>query len=167
MTINGTSDAAFGTSHAGAGGVLAGCSSGGGNPTITYSNSVAGSPGSGPNGGTGGDASGLPPFICQAAPASSAPTPVPGGGGGGGYFGGGGGATGYDTCNSSPGGACNDAGAGQGGAGGSSFAANAVQFPQSTRRAREHRRPVHQVRPGDRDRCARQRRACYSPGPGQ
>ncbi len=130
MTTNGTTDAAFGSSTAGAGGVLAGCSSSGGHPTITYSDSVAGSPGSGPNGGTGGDASGLPPFSgsctgIQCADAGS------GGGGGGGYFGAGGGATGYDTCNSSPGGACNDAGGGQGGAGGSSFAANQVQFPRA------------------------------------
>ena len=130
MTTNGTTDAAFGSSTAGAGGVLAGCSSGGGSPTITYSDSVAGSPGSGPNGGTGGDASGLPPFSgsCTGVQCADA---GPGGGGGGGYFGAGGGATGYDTCNSSPGGPCNDAGSGQGGAGGSSFAANAVQFPRA------------------------------------
>lgn len=135
MTINGTTDAAFGSASAGAGGVLAGCSSGGGNPTITYSNSVSGSPGSGPDGGAGGNASGLPPFSgsCTGTECADA---GPGGGGGGGYFGAGGGATGYDTCHetqtSPPGSsACNDAGSGQGGAGGSSFAANQVQFPRA------------------------------------
>jgi hypothetical protein len=131
MTINGTTDAGFGSSSAGAGGVLAGCSSGGGSPTITYSNSVAGGPGAGPNGGTGGDASGLPPFSGPGCTGTECADAGPGGGGGGGYFGGGGGATGYDTCNSSPGGACNDAGGGQGGAGGSSFAASQLQFPNA------------------------------------
>ncbi len=126
MTIGGTTDAAFGSSAAGAGGVLAGCTSG----AITYSNSVAGSSGSGPNGGAGGDASGLPPFASNCTGVQCADA-GPGGGGGGGYFGAGGGATGYDTCISNPGGACNDAGGGQGGAGGSSFAANQVQFPNA------------------------------------
>ena len=130
VTINGTTDAAFGTFHPGAGGVLAGCSSGGGNPTITYSNSVGGHAGSGADGGAGGDASGLAPFASNCTGTECADA-GPGGGGGGGYFGAGGGATGYDTCNSSPGGACNDAGGGQGGAGGSSFAANHVQFPRA------------------------------------
>ncbi len=124
MTINGSTDAAFGSSSAGAGGVLAGCSSG----ALTFSNSVAGSPGSGPNGGTGGDASGLPPFSGNCSGTSCADAGS-GGGGGGGYFGGGGGATGYDTCVASPGGPCNAAGGGQGAAGGSSFVANQVQYP--------------------------------------
>jgi len=136
MTINGTTDAAFGSSTAGAGGVLAGCSAGGGNPTITYSNSVTGSPGAGPNGGTGGDASGLPPFSGGGCTGTECADAGPGGGGGGGYFGGGGGATGYNTCletQTSPPGSesCNDAGSGQGGAGGSSFAANQVLFPRA------------------------------------
>ena len=117
-------------------GCLSGCSSGGGNPTLTFSDSVAGSPGSGPNGGAGGDASGLPAFTGMGCTGTECADAGPGGGGGGGYFGGGGGATGYDACfataTSPPSsGPCNDAGPGQGGAGGSSFAANAVQFPRA------------------------------------
>jgi hypothetical protein len=130
MIVSGTTDAGFGTSFAGAGGVLSGCSSGGGNPTITYSDSVAGSSGSGANGGTGGDASGLEPFSGGGCTETQCADAGPGGGGGGGYFGGGGGATGYDHCVSSPGGACNDAGGGQGGAGGSSFLASQVLYPR-------------------------------------
>lgn len=117
-------------------GALTGCSSGGGNPTITYSDSIAGGAGSAPDGGTGGDASGLAAFSGQGCTGTECADAGPGGGGGGGYFGGGGGATGYDSCfetqTSPPGsGSCNDAGPGQGGAGGSSFAANAVQFPRA------------------------------------
>ena len=123
MTINGTTDAAMGSATAGAGGVLAGCSSG---ASITYSNSVAGRSGAGPKGGTGGNASGLPPFSGGGCTGNECGDAGAGGGGGGGYFGGGGGATGYDTCSCG-----NDAGGGQGGAGGSSFAANQVQFPRA------------------------------------
>jgi hypothetical protein len=135
-TYAGTSNAGFGSSIAGSGGVLSGCSSGGGNPTLTFSDSVAGSSGSGADGGTGGDASGLPPFSGDGCTGTECADAGPGGGGGGGYFGGGGGATGYDSCletqtsppSSAP---CNAAGPGQGGAGGSSFVANAVQFPSA------------------------------------
>ncbi len=135
-TYAGTSNAGFGSATAGSGGVLSGCSSGGGNPTLTFSDSVAGSPGSGPSGGAGGDASGLPAFTGMGCTGTECADAGPGGGGGGGYFGGGGGATGYDSCfetQTSPpsSGPCNDAGPGQGGAGGSSFAANAVQFPRA------------------------------------
>lgn len=135
-TYAGTSNAGFGSSSGGAGGVLAGCSSGGGNPTITYSDSVAGSAGSALDGGTGGNASGLAAFTGQGCTGTECADAGPGGGGGGGYFGGGGGATGYDSCfetQTSPpsSGSCNDAGPGQGGAGGSSFVANAVQFPRA------------------------------------
>ncbi len=122
MTINGTTDAAMGSATAGAGGVLAGCSSG----SITFSNSVRGSPGSGPNGGAGGNASGLPPFSGSGCTGTQCADAGPGGGGGGGYFGGGGGATGYDACSCG-----NAAGGGQGGGGGSSFAANAVHDPRA------------------------------------
>jgi hypothetical protein len=135
-TYAGTSNAGFGSSTAGSGGVLSGCSSGGGNPTLTFSDSVAGSSGSGADGGAGASASGLPPFSGGGCTGTECADAGPGGGGGGGYFGGGGGATGYDSCletgtsppSSAP---CNAAGAGQGGAGGSSFAANAVQFPRA------------------------------------
>jgi hypothetical protein len=135
-TYAGTSNAGFGGATAGSGGVLSGCSSGGGNPTLTFSDSVAGSPGSGPSGGAGGDASGLPAFTGMGCTGTECADAGPGGGGGGGYFGGGGGATGYDSCfetQTSPpsSGPCNDAGPGQGGAGGSSFAANGVQFPRA------------------------------------
>ncbi|HTX10401.1 MAG TPA: hypothetical protein VME22_17390 [Solirubrobacteraceae bacterium] len=128
-TASGTTPPGYGSSFAGAGGVLSGCSSGT-NPTTTFSDSVAGSSGSGPNGGAGADASGLPAFVGDGCTGTECGDAGPGGGGGGGYFGAGGGATGYDECVNSSSGACNSEGAGMGGAGGSSFFANQVEYPR-------------------------------------
>ncbi len=125
VTSNGTTDAAYGTTEGGAGGLLAGCST----SSISYSDSVAGSAGSGVDGGTGGSASGLAPYPTDCTGTECADA-GPGGGGGGGYTGGGGGATGYDSCASTSG-PCNDAGPGQGGAGGASFAAASVLAPSA------------------------------------
>ncbi len=115
-TVDGVTNAAMGTTAAGAGATETECS---GN-MVTYSNGVAGSAGSGADGGAGGNASGLGP--CCGSPTFA---PGGGGGGGGGYFGGGGGATGMGSCS---GASCNgNGGPGQGGAAGSSFVSNSIQ----------------------------------------
>jgi hypothetical protein len=119
MMIDGSTNAAMGTTVAGAGGVRAGCSVN----MASYSGSVAGKSGSGPNGGAGGNASGLGP--CCGGQITFAPGG--GGGGGGGYFGGGGGATGMGTCSPSP---CGNGGTGAGGAAGSSFVSKAIEAPE-------------------------------------
>jgi hypothetical protein len=119
MTIDGSTNAAMGTTAAGAGGASTGCSVN----KVSYSGSVAGRSGSGPDGGAGGNASGLGP--CCGGQTSFAPGG--GGGGGGGYFGGGGGATGMGTCGPSP---CGNGGTGAGGAAGSSFVAKAIEDPE-------------------------------------
>ncbi len=115
---DGSTNAAMGRTAPGAGGTSTGCTVN----TISYAGSVAGSRGSGPDGGTGGNAGGLGP--CCGGQHSFAPGA--GGGGGGGYFGGGGGATGMGTCSPAP---CGSGGAGGGGAAGSSFVSKEVKDP--------------------------------------
>ena len=119
MTIDGSTNAAMGTTAAGARGASTGCSVN----MVSYSGSVAGRSGSGPDGGAGGNASGLGP-CCWGQDAFA---PGGGGGGGGGYFGGGGGATGMGTCSPSP---CGNGGTGEGGAAGSNFVAKAIKDPE-------------------------------------
>jgi hypothetical protein len=119
MTIDGSTNAAMGTTAAGAGGASTGCSVN----MVSYSGSVVGRSGSGPDGGAGGNASGLGP-CCGGQDAFA---PGGGGGGGGGYFGGGGGATGMGTCSPSP---CGNGGTGGGGAAGSSFVSKAIEAPE-------------------------------------
>jgi hypothetical protein len=126
-TNNGVTDAAPGGNAPGTGGSMTGCG-GGSNGTNALSDSVPGRTGSGPAGGNGGDASGLPPFSGNGCTGNECADAGPGGGGGGGYYGGGGGATGLDHC-VSPTGACNSATAGQGGAGGSSFVSKKAEYP--------------------------------------
>ena len=109
----------WGGPRAGAGGVRTGCTVN----TTSYSVSVAGGSGSGPNGGAGGNASALGP--CCGGQDSFAPGA--GGGGGGGYFGGGGGATGMGKCSPAP---CGNGGTGEGGAAGSSFVSKAIEYPE-------------------------------------
>ncbi len=121
MTVDGSTNAAMGTTAAGAGGVRTGCTVGTPPNTVFYSGSVAGTAGSASNGGAGGNASGLGP--CCGSPSFA---PGGGGGGGGGYLGGGGGATGMGTCSG-----CNgNGGTGAGGAAGSSFASNSIEYPE-------------------------------------
>lgn len=120
-TTDGSTNAAMGTTAAGEGGTRTGCSVN----TVSYSGAVAGSSGSGPDGGAGGSASALSP--CCGSPSFA---PGGGGGGGGGYFGGGGGATGMGSCSGM---SCNgNGGTGQGGAAGSSFFSNAIKYPSFT-----------------------------------
>ena len=124
-TAFGYTNAAMGTTAAGAGGTGTECSVGTSPNTVTFSGSVSGSSGSGADGGAGGSASAL-----SACCGSLTAAPGGGGGGGGGYFGGGGGATGMGSCSgtSCPG----NGGSGQGGGAGSSFASNAIQYPTFT-----------------------------------
>lgn len=117
-TADGSTNAAMGRAAPGAGGTRAGCTV---NKTA-YTRSVAGSSGSGPDGGAGGNAGGLGP-CCGGQHAFA---PGAGGGGGGGYFGGGGGATGMGTCSPAP---CGNGGTGAGGAAGSSFVSKAIKDP--------------------------------------
>jgi hypothetical protein len=118
-TVDGSTNAAMGTTAGGAGGVRTGCTVN----MVSYAGSVAGSSGSGSGGGAGGNASSLSP--CCGGQDSFAPGG--GGGGGGGYFGGGGGATGMGTCSPTP---CGNGGTGQGGAAGSSFVSKAIENPE-------------------------------------
>ena len=117
-TMDGSTSAAMGKTAAGAGGVRTGCTVN----AISYSGSVAGSSGSGPDGGAGGNAGALGP--CCGGQSSFAPGA--GGGGGGGYFGGGGGATGMGKCSPAP---CGNGGTGAGGAAGSSFVSKRIEYP--------------------------------------
>lgn len=114
-TVDGSTNAGMGGTGPGAGGKRTGCTVN----TISYGDSVAGSPGSGPDGGAGGDAGGLGPSQGSFAPGA-------GGGGGGGYFGGGGGATGMGSCSPAP---CGNGGTGGGGGAGSSFVSTAIKYP--------------------------------------
>ncbi len=109
LTINGTTNAGMGTTVAGAGGSQSGCTVN----NQTYSAFASGSAGSGPDGGAGGN--------------SSASTGA--GGGGGGYFGGGGGASGSSVCSPTP---CSPVNSAEGGGAGSSFVANAIEYPTFT-----------------------------------
>jgi len=119
-TTNGDTDAGGGGTAAGAGGSGTTCQGGGAYANVTFNDSVAGSPGSGPDGGTGGNAAGLAPYPCgQPGVCNDA---GPGGGGGGGYFGGGGGVSGFDG----PGNAVT---ASLGGGAGSSFISSRVLDP--------------------------------------
>ncbi len=115
-TIDGSTNATMGKTTPGPGGVRAQCTVN----TTSYSASVAGASGSGPNGGAGGNAGGP----CCGGQHSFAPGA--GGGGGGGYSGGGGGATGMGKCSPAP---CGNGGTGEGGAAGSSFASRAIEYP--------------------------------------
>jgi len=129
-TVNGVTPPSGGGASGGAGGTQAGCSTSGGQES--FSDSVAGSAGVLGDGGTGGNASGLPPFSgqgCQSVE-NSCQDAGSGGGGGGGYFGGGGGATGLDKC-AAQSGACNAASSGEGGAGGSSFVSKEMFYPHN------------------------------------
>lgn len=117
-TTDGSTNAAMGRTAPGAGGKRTGCTVNG----FSYAGSVAGSSGSGPDGGAGGNADGLGP--CCATHDDF--VPGAGGGGGGGYFGGGGGATGMGSCRPEP---CTSGGTGAGGAAGSSFVSKAIKEP--------------------------------------
>ena len=124
-TTDGYTNAAMGTTAAGAAGTGTECSVGTSPNTVTYSGSVSGSSGSGPSGGAGGSASALSPCC-----GSLSFAPGGGGGGGGGYFGGGGGATGMGSCSGM---SCNgNGGAGEGGGAGSSFVSDAIEYPTFT-----------------------------------
>jgi hypothetical protein len=130
--IDGFLDAGPGTDLGGLPGEASGCTEQKGpEETGTFFESLPGFEGTEGQGGSGGNAATLPPSktrhcyelenACVNAGA--------GGGGGGGYFGGGGGATGYNACTLTKQ-ECNAATPGQGGAGGSSFFANEVLYPQ-------------------------------------
>ncbi len=117
-TVDGLTNAAMGTTAAGAGGSFTTCRSGGG----VISGGVAGHKGAGPDGGPGGSASSTPCCGSGASGLGGA-----GGGGGGGYFGGGGGATGAQSCSPSP---CQAESNGEGGAAGSSFVSKQIKYPE-------------------------------------
>jgi hypothetical protein len=124
----GVTPAGGGGATPGHGGAQAGCT-GGGNGSVSFSDSVAGSAASGAVGGTGGNASTLGPTYsgCSMAVGNCWDAGA-GGGGGGGYFGGGGGATGLDRSSGNCG-VCNGSGSGQGGGGGSSFVSRKMSDP--------------------------------------
>lgn len=126
-TQNGDTDAGAGSTVAGSGGSGTTCHGGGAYQGDTFSDSVSGSPGHGPDGGTGGNAAGLKPLPCNTA--GNCNDAGPGGGGGGGYFGGGGGVSGFDACTSPSPGPCNAVTASMGGGAGSSFIAKSVLYP--------------------------------------
>jgi hypothetical protein len=122
-TVDGITNAAMGATAAGAGGSFSGCTVN----NVELSGSSPGQAGSGADGGAGGDASGF--GVCCGSAAPGTPLGGAGGGGGGGYFGGGGGSTGASTCSPSP---CGGHTSGEGGGAGSSFVANATEYPTFT-----------------------------------
>ena len=112
----------------GVGGTLGSCSvyevNDGSVLSETYTGSIGGKPGSGSNGGAGGNVTGHFSFE-----GPSNYLPGAGGGGGGGYTGGGGGSTGSICTYNVKGGPCYDPSGGAGGGGGSSFFSKQVIQP--------------------------------------
>jgi len=125
-TSAGITDAGGGSTVPGSGGKATSCAGGGAFQANTYSGAVAGRPGSGPNGGAGGNAAGLKPQPCGTP--GKCNDAGPGGGGGGGYYGGGGGVSGFDVCSGPGSTACGITGAFGGGAG-SSFVSKKLLYP--------------------------------------
>lgn len=123
----GITDAGGGSTAAGRGGSATSCGGGGAYQGNTYSGSVPGRAGAGPNGGAGGNAAGLAPQPCGTPGRCN--DAGPGGGGGGGYFGGGGGPSGFDVCTGPHGSSSCGTTNGFGGGSGSSFVAKGVLYP--------------------------------------